>query len=114
MRRMKKVIGRSDDLIILRGVNLFPTQIEELVLRTPGLSPHFQLVRRTEGRTDALTVRVEARHETPIDRREPAAQELTRAVKETVGVSVDCDVIDPDTLERSMGKLQRIVDLRRL
>ena len=61
MRRMEKITGRSDDMIILRGVNLFPTQIEEIVLRTPGLAPHFQLVLTTEGRLDALTVRVEAR-----------------------------------------------------
>jgi phenylacetate-CoA ligase len=112
MRRMDKVTGRSDDLIILRGVNLFPTQIEELVLRTPGLSPHFQLVRHSEGRMDALTVRVEARHDTPAERRGPAAMELTHAVKAMVGVSVTCEVIDPDTLERSVGKLQRIVDRR--
>jgi phenylacetate-CoA ligase len=112
MRRMDKVTGRSDDMIILRGVNLFPTQIEELILRTQGLSPHFQLVLRTEGRMAALTVRVEARHDTPTGRREPAGTELVRAVKETVGVSVACEVIDPDTLERSMGKLQRIIDDR--
>jgi phenylacetate-CoA ligase len=61
---------------------------------------------------DALTVRVEARHDTPTLRREPAATELARAIKETVGVSVTCEVIDPDTLERSMGKLARIVDKR--
>jgi phenylacetate-CoA ligase len=112
MRRMDKITGRSDDMIILRGVNLFPTQVEEHVLRTQGLSPHFQLVLSTEGRMDALTVRVEARHDTPATRREPAAQELVRAIKETVGVSVSCEVVDPDTLERSLGKLNRLVDRR--
>ena len=61
MRRMRKITGRSDDMLIVRGVNLFPTQIEEIVLRTPGVAPHFQLVLTTEGRLDALTVRVEAR-----------------------------------------------------
>jgi len=114
MRRMAKITGRSDDMIILRGVNVFPTQIEEAVLRTPGLSPHFQLVLSTSGRMDALGVRVEARSGTPADRREPAAAELVRAVKETVGISVTCEVIDPDTLERSVGKLQRLVDHRRV
>ncbi|HTK67011.1 MAG TPA: phenylacetate--CoA ligase PaaK [Pseudonocardia sp.] len=112
MRRMDKITGRSDDMIILRGVNLFPTQIEELILRTPGLSPHFQLVLRTEGRMDALTVRVEARQDTPAGRRGPAATELVHAVKQMIGVSVVCEVIDPDTLERSMGKLQRLIDRR--
>jgi phenylacetate-CoA ligase len=58
---MEKVTGRSDDMVILRGVNLFPTQIEEIVLRTPGVAPHFQLRLTREGRLDALTVRAEAR-----------------------------------------------------
>ncbi|RZQ61715.1 phenylacetate--CoA ligase PaaK [Amycolatopsis suaedae] len=111
-RRMEKVTGRTDDLIILRGVNVFPTQIEEIVLRTPGLAPHFQLLLSTQGRMDSLTVRVEARHDTPADRRGPAAAEVIAEVKDTVGVSVSVDVVDPDTLERSMGKLRRVIDQR--
>jgi len=112
MRRMQKITGRSDDMIILRGVNLFPTQIEEIVLRTPGFAPHFQLVLTTQGRMDALAVRVEARPDTTADRRSAAAAELVEAVKDTIGVSVTCEVVDPDTLERSVGKLQRLRDLR--
>jgi phenylacetate-CoA ligase len=112
MRRMEKITGRSDDMIILRGVNLFPTQIEELVLRTPDLSPHFRLVLRTEGRMDALTVEVEARPETPAQRRAPAAAAVAKGVKDTVGVSVDVVVVDPETLPRSVGKLQRLLDQR--
>jgi phenylacetate-CoA ligase len=112
MRRMEKVTGRTDDMIILRGVNLFPTQVEEVVLRTPGLSPHFRLVLTTAGRLDALTVEVEARPDCPTDRRGPAAAEVARAVKETVGVSVAVAVVDPDTLPRSVGKLQRLLDQR--
>jgi phenylacetate-CoA ligase len=112
MRRMQKITGRSDDMIILRGVNVFPTQIEEIVLRTPGLAPHFQLVLTTEGRLDALTVRVEARPDCPAERRPSAAAELVTAVKDHVGVSVRGEVVDPDTLERSVGKLQRLKDLR--
>jgi phenylacetate-CoA ligase len=112
MRRMQKITGRSDDMIILRGVNLFPTQVEEIVLRTPGLAPHFQLELSKEGRLDALTVRVESRADTPAERRAAAAAEIVRAVKDTIGVSVACDVVDPDTLERSVGKLQRLKDLR--
>jgi phenylacetate-CoA ligase len=112
MRRMQKITGRTDDMVIVRGVNLFPTQIEEIVLRTAGLSPHFQLVLTTEGRLDVLTVRVEARPDTPAERRASAAAELVRAVKETVGVSVGCTVVDPESLERSVGKLQRLRDHR--
>jgi phenylacetate-CoA ligase len=112
MRRMQKVTGRTDDMIILRGVNLFPTQIEELVLRTPGLSPHFSLLLTTRSRLDHLTVQVEARPDCPPARRESAADELGKAVKDGVGVSVDVAVVDPDTLPRSVGKLKRLVDRR--
>lgn len=112
MRRMQKITGRSDDMIILRGVNLFPTQIEEIVLRTAGFAPHFQLERTTRGRLDALAVRVEARPGTTSQRRAAAAAELIKAVKDGIGVNVTCEVVDPDSLERSVGKLQRIVDRR--
>jgi phenylacetate-CoA ligase len=111
-RRMEKVTGRSDDMIILRGVNVFPTQLEELVVRTAGLSPHFQLILGREGRLDVLTVRVEARSDCPPERRDPAAQALIRAVKDRVGVTVAVEVVDPETLERSAGKLQRVIDRR--
>jgi phenylacetate-CoA ligase len=113
MRRMERITGRTDDMIILRGVNLFPTQIEEIVLRTEGLSPHFRLVLSRAGRMDALTVEVEARPDCPADRREPAGAEVARLVKETIGTSVEVAVVDPETLERSVGKLKRLVDLRR-
>jgi phenylacetate-CoA ligase len=111
-RRMEKVTGRSDDMIILRGVNVFPTQLEELVVRTAGLAPHFQLILAREGRLDTLTVRVEARSDCPAGGREPAAQTLAREVKDRVGVTVGVEVVDPDTLERSAGKLQRVIDRR--
>jgi phenylacetate-CoA ligase len=111
-RRMERVTGRSDDMIILRGVNVFPTQLEELVVGTGGLSPHFQLILGREGRLDTLTVRVEARPDCPSERRQPAAKALARAVKDRVGVTVEVDVVDPETLERSVGKLQRVIDRR--
>jgi phenylacetate-CoA ligase len=113
MRRMEKVTGRTDDMIVLRGVNVFPTQIEELVLQTAGLSPHFQLHLSRQGRMDRMTVEVEVRPGTPADRREAAARELTVAVKEKVGITVDTIVVGPDTLERSVGKLRRVIDQRR-
>ena len=111
-RRMEKVTGRTDDMIILRGVNVFPTQIEEVVLRTTGLAPHFQLVRSTRGRMDHLTVHVEARHDTPGERRDSAATELIAGIKDAVGVTVQVAVFDPDTLERSLGKMRRVLDQR--
>jgi phenylacetate-CoA ligase len=112
MRRMEKVTGRTDDMIILRGVNLFPTQIEEIVLRTPGLSPHFALELTTRGRMDHLTARVEARPDCPAERRPAAAAEVEQAVKDTIGTSIDVLVVDPETLARSMGKLKRLYDNR--
>jgi phenylacetate-CoA ligase len=112
MRRMEKVTGRTDDLIILRGVNVFPTQIEELVLRTPALSPHFQLVLTRPDRMDAMTVRVEARADAAAEARADAAAELAGAVKDGVGITVAVEVVDPDTLERSVGKLHRVIDRR--
>ncbi|MEU0112378.1 phenylacetate--CoA ligase PaaK [Streptomyces bobili] len=111
-RRMRKVTGRSDDMVILRGVNLFPTQIEEIVLHTPGVAPHFQLRLTREGRLDALTVRAEARPDATPRERDTAARAIAAAVKDGVGVSVAVDVVDPESLERSVGKIRRIVDLR--
>jgi phenylacetate-CoA ligase len=112
LRRMEKITGRSDDMIILRGVNLFPTQIEEIILRTPGLSPHFQLVLTTRGRMDHLTVQVEARPDCPADRRDRAATAVVKAVKDTIGTSVEVVCVEPETLARSTGKIQRLVDHR--
>jgi phenylacetate-CoA ligase len=112
MRRIEKITGRSDDMMIVRGVNVFPTQIEELILRTPPLSPHFQCVLRRDGRLDTLTVRVERRAGVDAAVAARAGEELGRLVKDTVGVSVDVEVIEPDGVERSMGKMRRIVDQR--
>ncbi|MFD8057730.1 phenylacetate--CoA ligase PaaK [Streptomyces cyaneofuscatus] len=111
-RRMEKVTGRSDDMVILRGVNLFPTQIEEIVLRTPAVAPHFQLLLTRRGRLDALTVRAEARADATAADREKAAAAIVAAVKDGVGVSVGVEIVDPESLERSVGKIRRIVDLR--
>ncbi|MFE9696166.1 phenylacetate--CoA ligase PaaK [Streptomyces sp. NPDC006270] len=111
-RRMEKVTGRSDDMVILRGVNLFPTQIEEIVLRTPAVAPHFQLRLTRQGRLDALTVRAEARVDATAAERESAALAIAAAVKDGVGVSVGVEIVDPESLERSVGKIRRVVDLR--
>ncbi|AYN42871.1 phenylacetate--CoA ligase [Streptomyces dangxiongensis] len=111
-RRMEKVTGRSDDMVILRGVNLFPTQIEEIVLRTPGVAPHFQLRLTRKGRLDALTVRAEARPGATPEARDAAARSIVAAVRDGVGVSVGVEIVEPESLERSVGKIRRIVDLR--
>jgi phenylacetate-CoA ligase len=111
-RRMEKITGRCDDLIILRGVNVFPSQIEEIVLRTPGVSPHFQLELTKQGRMDRLTVRAEARPEADPAQRAAAGPAIAAAVKDGIGVTVDVAIVEPDSLERSVGKLQRVKDLR--
>jgi phenylacetate-CoA ligase len=113
MRRMEKVTGRTDDMIILRGVNLFPTQVEELILRIPGLSPHYQCVLTRPNRMDEMTVRVEARDpETNAEERARLGGELAGHVKHTIGVTVAVDVVEPNVLARSSGKLNRILDER--
>ncbi|MDX3071435.1 phenylacetate--CoA ligase PaaK [Streptomyces sp. NPDC088354] len=111
-RRMEKITGRCDDMIILRGVNLFPTQVEEIVLRTAGVAPHFQLRLTRTGRLDELTVRAEARPDADPQARATAAEAIGRGVKEAVGVTVAVEIIDPGTLERSVGKIRRVVDER--
>ncbi|GAB4070540.1 phenylacetate--CoA ligase [Angustibacter speluncae] len=112
MRRIEKITGRSDDMMIVRGVNVFPTQIEEVLLRLPALSPHFQCVLTREGRMDDLTVAVERRADASADDGVVAGRELATLVKELVGVSVRVDVRDQGTIERSVGKMRRIVDER--
>ena len=113
MRRMEKITGRSDDMLIVRGVNLFPTQVEELILRVPGLAPHFQLVLSRPKRLDELTVRVEARPDAAsTDERLRSEEALAGLIKETIGVTAAVDVLEPDLIERSAGKAQRVLDLR--
>ena len=111
-RRMEKITGRCDDMIILRGVNVFPSQIEEIVLRTPGVAPHFQIRLTRRGRMDHMTVRVEARPDCPPEQREAAAKLIAKGVKDGVGVTVEVTIVEPETLERSLGKLRRVKDLR--
>ncbi|MBB4893640.1 phenylacetate-CoA ligase [Streptomyces olivoverticillatus] len=111
-RRMERITGRCDDMVIVRGVNVFPSQIEEILLRTPGVAPHFQLRLTREGRLDRLTVRAEARPEAAPQQRTAAAEAIARQVKDGIGISVTVDVVDPYSLERSVGKIRRIVDER--
>jgi phenylacetate-CoA ligase len=112
MRRMGRITGRSDDMIILRGVNLFPSQIEEIALRVPALSPHFQLEITRPDRMDELTVKIERRIESTLAVCLAAAAELEAQIKVHTGSSCRVQVAEPGTLARSSGKLRRIYDLR--
>jgi phenylacetate-CoA ligase len=112
MRRMEKITGRTDDMIILRGVNLFPTQVEELILQVPALSPHFQLHLTRPGRMDAMTVHVERRADATPEAGEAAGTQLSTLIKNTIGVTAGTVVQDPGTIERSLGKMRRIIDER--
>jgi phenylacetate-CoA ligase len=113
MRRMEKVTGRSDDMMILRGVNVFPTQIEEQILALSGLAPHFQIELRREGRLDQMVVHVEAHPEHAADEtRHRLSRELGGRIKQVIGISVAVSVTEPGQVARSQGKAQRIVDNR--
>jgi phenylacetate-CoA ligase len=110
LRRMQKITGRTDDMMIVRGVNVFPTQIEEQILLIPGLTPHYLCVLTRPGRLDELTVQVEA---TPdLADYAPAASTLARRIKDRVGVTAAVEVVPPHALERSLGKAKRIRDDR--
>jgi phenylacetate-CoA ligase len=114
-RRMARITGRTDDMMIVRGVNVFPTQIEEQLLTVEGLTPHYLCVLTRPGPLDELTVQVEAADGvTDLARREAMAREVASKVKRRVGVSVKVEVLDPHALERSLGKAKRISDQRDL
>jgi phenylacetate-CoA ligase len=115
MRRMEKITGRSDDMMIIRGVNVFPSQIEELLLRTEALSAHYLIVLTREARLDVMTIYVEVRPEADKPHsRAGAGEHLARLVKERIGVSANVAVVDANSLERSLGKAKRVVDKRNL
>lgn len=113
-RRIEKITGRSDDMLIIRGVNLFPTQIEELLLQDDRLSPHYQLQVDRPGNLDELTVRVEPKPDVAGDSAacEAAAQHLSQRIKTMCGLSARIDLQAVGGVARSMGKAQRIVDNR--
>jgi phenylacetate-CoA ligase len=115
MRRMARIRGRSDDMLIIRGVNVFPSQIEELVLKTQGLAPHYLIEVTRDGHLDAMSIQVEATPDAQQDAvvRERQAAELAHHVKSMVGISIKVEVKSPGTLERSVGKAKRVRDHRR-
>ncbi len=113
MRRMAKITGRSDDMMILRGVNVFPSQIEEQVMATGGLAPYYQIELYKSGRMDAMRVFVEAALDSTDElSKTAAARMLTKRIKDVVGVSTEIVVGDPGDVERSQGKAKRVIDNR--
>jgi phenylacetate-CoA ligase len=113
MRRMEKISGRSDDMMIVRGVNVFPTQVEEEILRVASLAPHYYVELTRDGRMDDMTVHVEAKPEhADAAARKSAAAELAHHIKANVGLSARIVVTDPGKIERSIGKAKRVVDNR--
>ncbi len=112
MRRMDRLTGRSDDMLIIRGVNVFPSQIEEQVLKQATLAPHYQLEVFREGSLDALKINVELAPDASVDACESVARDLTEAIKSYVGISVQVEVQRPGGVPRSEGKAVRVIDNR--
>jgi phenylacetate-CoA ligase len=115
MRRMEKITGRSDDMMIVRGVNVFPTQIEELLLKQHALAPHYQIVLTKEGPLDVLTLNVEPCPETAPDTGvlDQARAALAYDIKALIGVSAVIQVLGVNGIERSVGKARRVIDRRK-
>ena len=110
---MLRVTGRSDDMLVVRGVNVYPSQIEALLVAFPGLAPHYQIVLTREGRMDEVAVHVEARPEyfDPV-LLEAEAKVLVARIKDTIGLTTRVVVEPPGGIERSVGKARRVVDRR--
>ncbi len=113
MRRMAKITGRTDDMMIIRGVNVFPTQIEEIILREARLAPHFQCVLTQPGNMVELTVLVETHEHESDEVRNSIANDLKHEIKNRIGTTASIDVRVPGSIERSVGKARRVVDKRK-
>lgn len=112
MRRMGKITGRSDDMLIIRGVNVFPSQIEERVLQQPGLAPHYQIRVSRKGQLDNLTVLVERKTDLLASDAKKISQALHKDIKDFIGVSASIEVLGPGQVVRSEGKAVRVIDER--
>jgi phenylacetate-CoA ligase len=112
MRRMDKITGRSDDMLIIRGVNVFPTQIEELICKDPALAPHYELVVSRDGHLDSLAIRVEANPDTHPSEWDRHAKMLQHSIKSRVGISTAVELVEQGGVARSIGKAKRVRDLR--
>src|SRR5260221_2149255 len=112
MRRMEKIAGRSDDMMIVRGVNVFPSQIEEIILKDERLAPHFVIELRRVERLDEITVVVESRPDAADGIFATCDRELAHHIKELIGVTATVRTVKPGTVERSLGKAKRVIDMR--
>ncbi|MGH1359863.1 MAG: phenylacetate--CoA ligase PaaK [Burkholderiaceae bacterium] len=112
MRRMEKITGRSDDMMIIRGVNVFPTQVEELIMKQPALAPHYVCEISRTGNMDDFAVRVEANPNSSAEDSKAAASALASAIKTMIGVTASINLAEAGTIERSMGKAKRVIDNR--
>jgi phenylacetate-CoA ligase len=112
MRRMAKITGRSDDMLIIRGVNLFPSQVEEMILSLPALAPHYQLEITRPAQLDELTIHVERQPTSGLMDGENAGRKLEHTIKAYVGISAQVVIETPGSIERSVGKARRIIDRR--
>ncbi|MFP5517450.1 MAG: phenylacetate--CoA ligase PaaK [Alphaproteobacteria bacterium] len=112
MRRMDKITGRSDDMLIIRGVNVFPTQVEELICKIPALAPHYELVVTRDGHMDNLAVRVEMHDGIHPSEWEGHAKHLQHSIKSLIGISTRVEIAEPGGIARSIGKAKRVQDLR--
>jgi phenylacetate-CoA ligase len=112
MRRMERVTGRTDDMMIVRGVNVFPSQIEEQILKVAGLAPHYQILLKRERRLDEMEVVVEMLPGVAGGQRDALAAELAQRIKGLIGVSSSISIAEPGGIERSQGKARRVIDQR--
>ncbi|WP_038344182.1 phenylacetate--CoA ligase PaaK [Acinetobacter sp. A47] len=113
MRRMDKIVGRSDDMLIIRGVNVFPTQIEEQILQVPSLVPNYEILVAKKGHMDTLHIRTEMCHNCNLQAQQ-LAQQLMQRIKTMIGISVTVEVVNELTLPRSEGKAKRVIDMRQI
>lgn len=112
MRRMQKITGRTDDMMIIRGVNVFPSQIEEILLKQPSMAPHYQIELSHQGNLDCISVNAEAKPGTSDSDRQQMASQVANSIKEFIGVSAQINILPEGEVPRSLGKAQRIVDKR--
>ena len=112
MRRMEKITGRTDDMMIIRGVNVFPTQIEELIVKDDRLAPHYQIELFKSGNMDAMRAHVERDASVGADAGAAAGSKLAKSVKDLIGISIAVELHAPGEIARSEGKAQRIIDNR--
>ncbi|MDY0186230.1 MAG: phenylacetate--CoA ligase, partial [Desulfuromonadaceae bacterium] len=114
-RRLERMSGRSDDMLIIRGVNVFPSQIESVLFSMDGVEPHYQLIVDREGTLDTLEVQVEVNEETfsdEIRKLQQLSQSISRSIKDLLGITCKVRLVEPKTIARSEGKAKRVIDRR--